>query len=67
MNIKELANHFDVIAVDMRGYGDTDKPGYDPKTNRIQLDPVDHYDLNTTVDDQMRLAHALAWISTERN
>ena len=59
MNIKELANHFDVIAVDMRGYGDTDKPGYDPKTNRIQLDPVDHYDLNTTVDDQMRLARAL--------
>jgi epoxide hydrolase 4 len=59
MNIKELANHFDVIVVDMRGYGDTDKPGYDPKTNRIQLDPVDHYDLNTTVDDQMRVARAL--------
>ena len=59
MNIKELAKHFDVIAVDMRGYGDTDKPGYDPATNRIMLDPVDHYDLNTTVDDHMRVAKAL--------
>ncbi len=59
MNIKELANHFDVIAVDMRGYGDSDKPGYNPKTNRIELDPVDHYDLNTTVDDCMRVAKAL--------
>ena len=38
MNIKELAKHFDVIAVDMRGYGDSDKPGYDPTTNRIKLD-----------------------------
>ena len=59
MNIKELSKHFDVIAVDMRGYGDTDKPGYNPKTNRIDLDPVDHYDLNTTVDDHMRVAKAL--------
>ncbi|MFO1350354.1 MAG: alpha/beta fold hydrolase [Gammaproteobacteria bacterium] len=59
MNIKELAKHFDVIAVDMRGYGDTDKPGYDPAINRIKLDPIDHYDLNTTVDDQMRVAKAL--------
>ena len=59
MNIKELAKHFDVIAVDMRGYGDSDKPGYDPATNRIMLDPVDHYDLNTTVDDHMRVAKAL--------
>ena len=57
MNIKELSKHFDVIAVDMRGYGDTDKPGYNPKkTNRIDLDPVDHCDLNTTVDDHMRKA-----------
>ncbi|WP_158258188.1 alpha/beta fold hydrolase [Rhodopila globiformis] len=59
MNIKELAKQFDVIAVDLRGYGDTDKPGYDPKTNRIMLDPVQHYDLDTTVDDAMRLAKAL--------
>lgn len=57
--VKELAKHFDVIAVDMRGNGDSDKPGYDPKTDRIQLDPVDHYDLNTTVDDHMRVAKAL--------
>ena len=59
MNIKELAKRFDVIAVDLRGYGDTDKPGYDPATKRIQLDPVQHYDLDTTVDDAMRLAKAL--------
>ena len=59
MNIKELAKHFDVIAVDMRGYGDSDKPGYDPANNRIMLDPIDHYDLNTTVDDHMRVAKAL--------
>ena len=59
MNIKELAKHFDVIAVDMRGYGESDKPGYNSATNRIDLDPVDHYDLNTTVDDHMRVAKAL--------
>ncbi|MFL5283749.1 MAG: alpha/beta fold hydrolase [Rhodopila sp.] len=59
MNIKELAKQFDVIAVDLRGYGDTDKPGYDPRTKRIMLDPVQHYDLDTTVDDAMRLAKAL--------
>ena len=59
MNIKELAKHFDVIAVDMRGYGDSDKPGYNASTNRIDLDPIDHYDLNTTVDDHMRVAKAL--------
>jgi epoxide hydrolase 4 len=59
MNIKELAKQFDVIAVDLCGYGDTDKPGYDPATRRIQLDPVQHYDLDTTVDDAMRLAKAL--------
>ena len=59
MNIKELAKHFDVIAVDMRGYGDSDKPGYNKSTNRIDLDPIDHYDLNTTVDDHMRVAKAL--------
>ena len=59
MNIKELAKEFDVIAVDLRGYGDTDKPGYDPETKRIQLDPVQHYDLDATVDEAMRLAKAL--------
>jgi epoxide hydrolase 4 len=59
MNIKELAKHFDVIAVDMRGYGDSDKPGYNAATKRIDLDPAEHYDLDTTVDDQMRVAKAL--------
>jgi pimeloyl-ACP methyl ester carboxylesterase len=59
MNIKELAKHFDVIAPDNRGYGDSDKPGYDSSTKRINLDPVEHYDLDTTVDDHMRLAKAL--------
>jgi hypothetical protein len=59
MNIKELAKQFDVIAVDLRGYGDSDKLGYDPAINRITLDPVQHYDLDTTVDDMMRVAKAL--------
>jgi pimeloyl-ACP methyl ester carboxylesterase len=46
--IPELAKHFRVVAPDLRGYNETDKP-----------EGVDKYNLNILAGDVMKLIHAL--------